>query len=99
MIFGLQSDHDCMKVLQHTSCYLPHLLGGQAMHRRESRSHVLQNKKEKGGMNESHASLEKERDQLANALERLADVQRQLAEGQRSLMTGQPMALHPSSCS
>ena len=69
------------------------------MHRRESRSHVFQNKKQKGGMNESHASLEQERDQLANALERLADVQRQLAEGQRSLMTGQPMALHPSSCS
>lgn len=36
------------------------------------------------------ALLEKERDQLANALERLADVQRELAEGQRSLMTGQP---------
>lgn len=34
------------------------------------------------------ALLEKERDQLANALERLADVQRELAEGQRSLMTG-----------
>lgn len=40
------------------------------------------------------ALLEKERDQLANALERLADVQRELAEGQRSLMTGQPVALH-----
>ncbi|KAL0022694.1 hypothetical protein WJX77_001966 [Trebouxia sp. C0004] len=44
-------------------------------------------KKEKGGVND--ALLEKERDQLANALERLADVQRELAEGQRSLMTGQ----------
>ena len=51
---------------------------------------------EKGGVND--ALLEKERDQLANALERLADVQRELAEGQRSLMTGQPLALHPSSC-
>ena len=39
------------------------------------------------------ALLEKERDQLANALERLADVQRELAEGQRSLMTG-PHTLH-----
>lgn len=46
----------------------------------------MQKKKEKGGMND--ALLEKERDQLANALERLADVQRELAEGQRSLMTG-----------
>ncbi|DBA98130.1 TPA: hypothetical protein ACH3X1_014749 [Trebouxia sp. C0004] len=53
-------------------------------------------KKEKGGVND--ALLEKERDQLANALERLADVQRELAEGQRSLMTGQPVALHLSSC-
>ena len=35
------------------------------------------------------ALLEKERYQLANALERLADVQRELAEGQRSLMTGE----------
>lgn len=47
---------------------------------------MLQNKKAKGGMND--ALLEKERDQLANALERLADVQRELADGQRSLMTG-----------
>ena len=46
----------------------------------------MQKKKEKGGIND--ALLEKERDQLANALERLADVQRELAEGQRSLMTG-----------
>ena len=49
---------------------------------------MLQKKKEKGGIND--ALLEKERDQLANALERLADVQRELAEGQRSLMTGAP---------
>ncbi|GLC33126.1 hypothetical protein PLESTB_000367500 [Pleodorina starrii] len=35
------------------------------------------------------AVLEKERDQLAQALERLAEVQRELAEGQRNLMTGQ----------
>lgn len=48
---------------------------------------LLQKKEKKGGMND--ALLEKERDQLANALERLADVQRELAEGQRSLMTGQ----------
>lgn len=40
-----------------------------------------------GGMRE--AALEKERDQLAQALERLAEVQRELAEGQRSLMSGQ----------
>ncbi|GIL76287.1 hypothetical protein Vretimale_5865 [Volvox reticuliferus] len=33
--------------------------------------------------------LEKERDQLAQALERLAEVQRELAEGQRNLMNGQ----------
>lgn len=33
--------------------------------------------------------LEKERDQLAAALERLADVQRELADGQRNLMAGQ----------
>ena len=39
------------------------------------------------------ALLEKERDQLANALERLADVHRELAEGQRSLMTGAPSFL------
>ena len=55
--------------------------------------HRMQKKKGKGGMND--ALLEKERDQLANALERLADVQRELAEGQRSLMTGlslQPLA-------
>lgn len=54
--------------------------------------YLLQKKKEKGGMND--ALLEKERDQLANALERLADVQRELAEGQRSLMTGH----HPLPC-
>ncbi|KXZ51016.1 hypothetical protein GPECTOR_14g257 [Gonium pectorale] len=35
------------------------------------------------------AVLEKERDQLAQALERLAEVQRELAEGQRNLMNGQ----------
>jgi len=35
------------------------------------------------------AVLDKERDQLAQALERLADVQRELAEGQRNLMVGQ----------
>jgi hypothetical protein len=35
------------------------------------------------------AAAEKERDQLAHALERLADVQRELAEGQRNLMAGQ----------
>ncbi|PNW70325.1 hypothetical protein CHLRE_17g715300v5 [Chlamydomonas reinhardtii] len=35
------------------------------------------------------AVLEKERDQLAQALERLAEVQRELAEGQRNLMSGQ----------
>ncbi len=35
------------------------------------------------------AVLERERDQLAQALERLADVQRELAEGQRNLMNGQ----------
>ncbi|PNH05688.1 hypothetical protein TSOC_008032 [Tetrabaena socialis] len=35
------------------------------------------------------AVLEKERDQLAAALERLAEVQRELAEGQRNLMSGQ----------
>jgi hypothetical protein len=35
------------------------------------------------------AGADKERDQLAHALERLADVQRELAEGQRSLMSGQ----------
>ena len=57
---------------------------------------MLQKKKEKGGVND--ALLEKERDQLANALERLADVQRELAEGQRSLMTGQHAALHLPSC-
>lgn len=34
-------------------------------------------------------ALEKERDQLASALERLAEVQRELAEGQRNLMVGQ----------
>jgi len=67
------------------------------MHTRKRGSHALQKKKEKGGMND--ALLEKERDQLANALERLADVQRELAEGQRSLMTGQPVALQdPSTC-
>ena len=58
---------------------------------------MLQKKMEKGGVND--ALLEKERDQLANALESLADVQRELAEGQRSLMTGQPVALQdPSTC-
>jgi hypothetical protein len=45
------------------------------------------------GAPETHAAKEaggdKERDQLAHALERLADVQRELAEGQRSLMSGQ----------
>ena len=61
-----------------------------------TRKRVLQKKKEKGGVND--ALLEKERDQLANALERLADVQRELAEGQRSLMTGQHAALHLFSC-
>ena len=40
-----------------------------------------------GGARE--AALEKERDQLAQALERLAEVQRELAEGQRNLMAGQ----------
>ncbi len=35
------------------------------------------------------AVLERERDQLAQALERLAEVQRELAEGQRNLMNGQ----------
>ena len=58
----------------------PYFIHAQAM------MHGVQKKKGKGGMND--ALLEKERDQLANALERLADVQRELAEGQRSLMTG-----------
>ena len=45
------------------------------------------------GAPEARAAMDvgedKERDQLAHALERLADVQRELAEGQRSLMSGQ----------
>ncbi|KAK9819873.1 hypothetical protein WJX72_003501 [[Myrmecia] bisecta] len=44
---------------------------------------------EAGGGNITDAVLERERDQLAMALERLADVQRELADGQRNLMTGQ----------
>ena len=36
----------------------------------------------------SDIELEKERDQLAKALERLADVQHELATGQRNLMNG-----------
>lgn len=32
---------------------------------------------------------DRERDQLASALERLAEVQKELADGQRSLMVGQ----------
>jgi hypothetical protein len=45
-----------------------------------------------GGMMEGGAGglgVDKERDQLASALERLAEVQRELAEGQRNLMSGQ----------
>uniref|UniRef100_A0A7S0NBN4 Polycystin cation channel PKD1/PKD2 domain-containing protein n=1 Tax=Chlamydomonas leiostraca TaxID=1034604 RepID=A0A7S0NBN4_9CHLO len=42
-----------------------------------------------GGMGLGGPAMDKERDQLAGALERLADVQRELAEGQRNLMSGQ----------
>ncbi|KAL3132313.1 hypothetical protein ABBQ32_008891 [Trebouxia sp. C0010 RCD-2024] len=55
----------------------------------EEGAEELEGKKKKAKSGVNDALLEKERDQLANALERLADVQRELAEGQRSLMTGQ----------
>jgi hypothetical protein len=42
-----------------------------------------------GGAPRGLEAVEKERDQLASALERLADVQRELADGQRNLMVGQ----------
>lgn len=42
-----------------------------------------------GGMGGGGPAMDKERDQLAGALERLAEVQRELAEGQRNLMSGQ----------